>query len=328
MNQTTDSLAQRLRELPLDHPRPELIASRVLGAAARPSPSRLLPRLAVAAAIVLAALPVAWGVLYMSPATAAALADASGPGGFSSEILDHVGLGTGSSITAQGSSATSSSYRVQMVGAYADSIRTVILLKMSPAALASSDVRLTDQFGFTYNLTEGEGNLMTGDQALTFQPASPIASVTGMRFTVTFNQASLLSGETVSGAWTVQGVVLLKSGTRLATPASGTLGSGTVTFTEVRYSGRVVSIRAEVRGLSLEGFTQEVTPDSKGHPRFSIELAPIDGGAAGPVNSLGLSSSGDVTEVEALALNIDPGTYLLTLSLEGVGQLQRRLVVG
>src|SRR3977135_2100773 len=114
MTQPTDQLARRLRELPLDEPRPERITSRVLGAAARPAPPRLLRRLAIAAAILVRALPVTWGVLDPSPATAAALADASGPGGFSREILDNFGLGTGSGVTAQSSSASSSGPKAQL----------------------------------------------------------------------------------------------------------------------------------------------------------------------------------------------------------------------
>ena len=62
--------------------------------------------LAVAAALLVLTLA-SWGALYFSPATAAALADASGPGGFSGEILDHFGLGA-ENITAESSAAASS----------------------------------------------------------------------------------------------------------------------------------------------------------------------------------------------------------------------------
>ena len=322
MNQPNDQLAQRLRAIPLDHPRPEVITSRVLGAAARPAPSRVLPRLAIAAAILVAAVPVAWGALYFSPATAAALADASGPGGFSGEILDNFGLGA-ENITAQNSSATSSGYRVQLVGAYADSIRTVVLLKMDPPGF-SGTAMLTDQFGTTYHLSNGEGNLLTGDQVLSFEPASWLASVTGMRFTLTFNQVSLLVGTNVAGSWTVKGVVLLKTGKMLHAPSSGSLGSGTVAFTEVRYVGRVLSIQADVRGVSLD---EPQVKQTKPTPRFQVELAPTDGRPGKPANSFDWSTSGDVTKLQLLFVNVDPGTYYLILSLAGEGELQRTLVV-
>jgi hypothetical protein len=325
MNQPTDQLAQRLRELPLDEPRPERITSRVLGAAARPAPSRVLPRLAIAAAILVAAVPVAWGVLYFSPATAAALADASGPG-FSHEILDNFGLGT-ENITAQNSSATSSGYEVQLVGAYADSIRTVVLLKSDPPVYASGFMQLTDQFGTTYYLHNGEGNLLTGDQVLSFEPASWLAMNTGMRFTLTFNELELLDGSSVRGSWTVKGVVLLKTGTLLHAPPPGPLGRGMVRFTEVRYVGRVISIQAEVRGVSLDGEVPPMKQGAKPSPRFQVELAPIDGSLGKPA-SFGWGSSGDVTKLQLLFVNVDPGTYYVILTLAGEGRLQSTLVVG
>src|SRR5260370_29781356 len=92
MNSSIDQLADRLRELPLDVPRPDVITARVLTGAARPAPARPPGFLAVAAAffgLVLASL----GVLYFSPAAAAALAVATGAGGFSGPILDPFCLG-------------------------------------------------------------------------------------------------------------------------------------------------------------------------------------------------------------------------------------------
>jgi hypothetical protein len=39
------------------------------------------------------------------------------------------------------------------------------------------------------------------------------------------------------------------------------------------------------------------------------------------------SDSGGVTQVHAIAMLVDPGTYSLVISLEGVANLQRTLVV-
>jgi hypothetical protein len=265
-------------------------------------------------------------VLYFSPATAAALADA-GPAGFSREILDNFGLGT-ENITAQNSSATSSRYTVHLVGAYADSIRTVVLLKMDPGGFIASLPQLSDQFGTSYHGSNGEGNLLSGDQVMSFEPASWLASGAGMRFTLTFNEIYLLDGRRVAGSWTVKGVVLLKSGKMLQSPPSGALGSGAVTFTEVRYVGRVVSIQAEVRGVSLDGEVPPVKPGTKPSPRFQAELVPAGGAPAKLPNSFGWSSAGDVTKLQLLFVNVDPGTYNLVLSLAGEDELQRTLVVG
>jgi len=319
MNRPTDQLAQRLRELPLDQPRPELTAARVLWAASRPAPRRSVSRLAVAVAVLVAALPAAWGVLYFSPATAAALADASGPG-FSHEILDNFGLGT-QTITAQSSSATSSGYKIQLVGAYADSIRTVLLLKSDPPVFISGFVELTDQFGTTYHASNGEGNLLSGDQVMSFEPASWLASSTGMRFTLTVNQVALLGGQDVAGSWTVHGVVLLKTGKLLKAPPSGPIGSGTVRFTEVRYIERAVFIQAEVSGVSLEGEVPPVAPGTKPSPRFDVVLVGADGIARHPQTWSG-------PHLQMLFVNVEPGTYNLILTLAGEVPLQRALVVG
>jgi hypothetical protein len=323
MNRSIDQLAQRLRELPLEVPRPELVTAQVLAAKRRaPRPPALL---AVAAAFVVVLLA-SWGVLYFSPATAAALADASGPGGFSAQILDHFGLG-GANITAESSAAASSGYKVQLIGAYADPLRTVVLLKITPGAFVSGDFGLTDQFGWTYHNLNAEGNLETGDQALTFEPAMWLASNTGMRFTLTLNRIELLGGQSVSGSWTVKGVVLVKGGTKLETPPSGRLGPGTVTFTDARYAGRAVSIKAEVRGVSIGGLVSAVGPGAKPQPALSVGLAPADGGALINADTLSTSSDGDVSQLDILFLNVDPGRYFVVISVEGVGTLRSPIVV-
>ena len=324
MKSTIDQLAERLRELPLDVPRPDAITPRVLRAAAGPAPRR--PAFLAIAAAFLVLLLGSWGVLYFSPATAAALADTSGPGGFSGEILDRFGLGS-ENITAESSSATSSGYTVQLVGAYADSIRTVVLLKTSPAAFIFGLPQLTDQFGTTYSSQNGQGNLETGDQVVSFEPASWLASSTGMRVTLTLNQVELLGGQSVSGSWTVKGVVLLKSGAKLDAPASGSLGPGTVTFADARYVGRVVSIQAEVHGVSVDGIVPAVGPGTKPQPALSVVLAPADGSAPKPADSLSQSSTGDVTQLQMLFVNVSRGRYYVVVSVEGVGRLQSALLV-
>jgi hypothetical protein len=214
-----------------------------------------------------------------------------------------------------------------LVGAYADSIRTVVLLKIAPAAFIAGGLRLTDQFGTDYQTSNGEGNLATGDQVVSFEPASWLATLAGMRFTLTMNQIALLSGQQVSGSWTVKGVVLLKSGTALQTPASGSLGPGTVRFVDARYVGRVVSIKAEVRGVSLDGVIPATAPGTKPQPALSVALASADGGPPKLVNSLDESSTGDVSQLQLLFVNVDPGRYFVVISVDGVGTLRSELVV-
>src|SRR5258708_2882053 len=325
MNSWIEQLADRLRELPLDVPRPDVIRARVLTGAARPAPARPPGFLAVAAAFLVLVLA-SWGVLYFSPAAAAALADATGPGGFSGQILDQFGVGA-ENVTAEKSAATSSGYKVGLVGAYADSIRTVVLLKMTPGAFVSGDFVLTDQFGWTYHDLNAEGNLETGDQVVSFEPASFLASSTGMRFTLTSHQVELLGGHSVPGSWTVKGVVLLKSGTTLAAPPSGRLGPGTVTFSNARYAGRDVSIQAEIRGVVVDGMVPALGPGTKPQPALSVALAPAVGGPSRAASSFSTSSSGDVSQLQIEFLNVDPGSYFVVISVAGVGTVRSPLVV-
>jgi hypothetical protein len=216
---------------------------------------------------------------------------------------------------------------VQLVGVYADSIRTVILLKVQPGAMVSGFPRLTDQFGTTYEMRSAEGNLETGDEAMIFEPPPGFVSVTGLRLTLEMHELLTMSPHSVNGTWTVKGVVLLNAVKHLAAPASGPLGQGSVTFIDARYGGRVVAIRADVRGISLDGEVPAVSPASKPTPRFDIKLVRADGSLLRPLVS-GWGSSGGVTKLEATWVNVEPGTYDLVLTLAGEGRLQSTLVVG
>jgi hypothetical protein len=259
---------------------------------------------AVAMAALAAALLVAWNVPYFSPAAATWL-----------------GLGTGNPDTAQ--SFTFGSYTIQLAGAYADSQVTVINLKGGPPDSGFGRTYLTDQFGTRYEGVGGEGS-STGDMALSFQPASWLASLTGMGYTLSVEQGSDV---TVTRVSTLKGVVLLNTATKLQTPASDSFGNGRVTFFEARYGARVVAVRFEVRGVTVIGGYRPSEAAVTQTPSIQVQLAPLAGGAA--KNMFYRSSvSGDVTQIYAIATLVDPGTYSVILSLQGVATLQRTLVVG
>ena len=148
-------------------------------------------------AAVFAAVLVALAVLYFAPAASGA-----------------VGLVSGFAVPANSSFATASGYRVKLVaGAHADTTTTVLNLKITPPAVVMSGARLSDQFGTRYRLRDGKGNSATGDQVLGFEPASGLASFTGMRFTLVVEQITVADRQKVSGPWTLRGVVLPRSGT-------------------------------------------------------------------------------------------------------------------
>lgn len=331
MNAVQEELARRLRALPLDHPESHVVSARVLresGVSAR-TPRRMEPRrrligLPAIAVLLVAILPLAWGFLYFSPATAAALADVGGPKGFSTAILEGVGLGTGNSVTAQSSSASGPTFRVTLVGAYADPIRTVILFNISPASITFS-ATLRDQFGINYDLRSGQGDLRTGDNAYEFAPASWLTARTGMRFTLDVREVPL--GFSVPGQpATVRGVVLVNSGHELGAPAPGPLGQGYMSFRDLRYAGRVLAFDAEVSGIPYSELTRDF-PKGSGLSAVNIVLKPVDGSPPILASGYGASSSGGPTALQAYFVNIDPGTYLLSIAVYGEGTLERTVVV-
>src|SRR5260370_17341182 len=86
MNSSIDQLADRLRELPLDVPRPDVITARVLTGAARPAPARPPGFLAVAAAVFGLGLGVL-GRPYCSPPPAGAPRRGARRASFSRHLL-------------------------------------------------------------------------------------------------------------------------------------------------------------------------------------------------------------------------------------------------
>src|SRR4029077_3496518 len=106
---TIDTLEQRLRELTFETPDPGRISARVLSQSRKPRHVRWPRGLAIGVATVL----VAAGILYFVPAAGAAWADApiAGP------LLRDAGLvGASNRVTSVGANATSSGYRLELVG--------------------------------------------------------------------------------------------------------------------------------------------------------------------------------------------------------------------
>jgi hypothetical protein len=262
-----------------------------------------LKRTAVAVVVLLATPLVAWAVLYLSPSAA-----------------DAIGIGIGRTDTAQ--SFTFNGYTVQLAGAYADSFNTVIDLKGAPPEVVFGATYLNDQFGNLYPEENAEHG-KAGDMALSYKPATWLTAVTGMRYTLTIKQPSDTSATRTS---TLMGSVHFNTAPRLQIPASGSFANGEVTFIDARYGAQVVAVGFEVRGVSVVGGYPPSEASVKPRPSLDVRLAPIDGGPAKNM-PYRASVSGDVTQVHAIAMLVDPGTYSLVLSLEGVANLRRMLVV-
>jgi hypothetical protein len=254
-------------------------------------------------AAALTAVLLAGTIVYFSPAAAAA-------------------FGIGSGCVDAAPSFSFDGFKVQLAGVYADSNTTVVDLKGAPPGQVFGRTYLNDQFQNTYPQLDAEPS-NTGDMALSYEPATRLVAVTGMRYTLHVEQADNM---TVVGVSTLCGVAFLNTAPSLLTPPSGSFGVGTVKFSEARYGAQVVAIRFEVRGVTVVGGYPPSEASVKPRPSLEVRLVPAEGGLA-KVMRYRASESGDVTQVHAIAMLVAPGTYRLDLRLEGVAEVQRLLVV-
>ncbi len=189
---TTDPLARRLETLDLGI-EPHTIPRRAL-MAYRSAPARGRARPIVVASLVPVVLALfAMVASYYAPSFAQAVADAPVAGAITGPLLRGLGLaGIPQRISAFGDVATSSGYQAQLVGGYADSARTVLFVRLTPAArvdLATPGVRLTlnDQFGTSYQMTGAVGNTEAGETALIFKSLTGPAAALGARLALSFD---------------------------------------------------------------------------------------------------------------------------------------------
>jgi hypothetical protein len=146
-----------------------------------------------AAVIVVAIILINVLAAYFAPKYQRALAD-SGVGPISERLLSGVGLKSGD-LTVVGDSATSAGHTLNLVGAYADGLRSVLFVTIDGKGVAGNPkqygmhpgewginydgVTLTDQFGHSYG---GVG--LGGPTDLQFQPLAWPASEVGGRLTL------------------------------------------------------------------------------------------------------------------------------------------------
>jgi hypothetical protein len=328
-----DELEQRLRELPVAEPDAAVVTARVLSASrdaktARASTRRRINPLSLrGVATAIAGLAVVWGIFYFSPAAGAALADTPGVGPVSSLVLKEAGLGTGSSVTSEDAAAAQSGVTLRLVGATASPLRTVLLVKISPASYVFAGGTLTDQFGTSYEVRDGYGDLRTGDWAVICAPPSFAAGPLGMRFTFTVDGMYDSQGSAVPGTWKVSGSVLTHSGRTVAAPAAASVGSGTISFSSGTEADGMLEMTAHVRGIPIVQLpsTKQTAPpdptqiltatvtDSSGM-QLDASVAPRDepGGWAIDIIAYGLS---------------DHGTYTIVISIPGSGTVSRTIAI-
>jgi hypothetical protein len=319
-----ETLEQRLTDLIFETPDPGSVTARVLTFPRKPR-GRALPRV-IARGV--ATLLVAAGVLYFVPATDAALADAPIAG----DLLRDAGLtGAGTQVTSVGAVASASGVRLQLIGAYADSTRTVLLLRANPAVdlfgVPGYDIQLTDQFGRSYNVQGGQTNSVTGQSIVQFEALAWPDALTGARITLkvtavkrlcvaaAFCSDPLLDPPTVMGPWVLPATLGVDEGTSLALPATAQLGAASFQFTSVRSSSATIGIDIQVTGVTFDDLSQMVPDGGKGTPVFTIDLFSPTGDLATAASSMGDGLQGPV--IQFLGYRSGPGEYRLHISYRG-----------
>jgi Domain of unknown function (DUF4179) len=192
------------------------------------------------------------GTSYFAPRFATALASIPFVNSVTGPVLGATGLANVSGqVTALSDSSESAGISVQLIGGYADAIRTVLFLHVkAPGDVVLQGDTLTDQFGTTYTELGSYGNTASGASALEFSPLSGPAAAVGARLTLHISHVSSDGGPDVSGSWQLSGTILATETTNLPAPEAGFLGPASLRFTEALHSPNAVELRFTVSGLS------------------------------------------------------------------------------
>jgi hypothetical protein len=260
----TDLLERELHKLDFDVP--DGLVDRAVAAAtrapdrahvAKPIPMAARVTLGRAAALVVAILFVNLVAAYFAPKYGQALADAPLMGGLTSPVLRFSGL-DGSQITHLNVSASSSGHTIKVVGAYADTDRTVLLLEvdgkphglpMKDAACCYAEGTLVDQFALEYQ------HIYSADaMAMTFAPLAGPASQLGARLKLHITRLLGLSPEfpATSGDWSLNVTLIQQAGKVLANPAPMTANGITYTVKSVHLSGMQLHIDFSLSGPPVD----------------------------------------------------------------------------
>jgi hypothetical protein len=331
--------------------------------AARRPRARRLALAAVAVAVLIAANGVA---VYYAPSYGQAIAAAPVLGPVGSQILAHAGL-TSSSVAPIDETAASAGHEVRVVAAFADTLRTVVLLqvdhqpfqvasKHEKPAFAPRDVTLTDQFGHGYSQTVGAEQ----QWVLSFEPLAGPARRVGGRLTLHVTKIDKVVADTaaphglrfieVAGDWSLRFSVIEGSARSLPLPAPVQLPEATCTFTSIRVSGYFVDLRASVTGpvvrtqrrLESEPRQAPAQPPSKGAPLSPLQQQLLDIFAAYALPRLFTSSGQEVDFVDSgstettptrddLVLHAavpGPGRYLVTCGSAFEKAAPRAITIG
>ena len=330
---TLDVLEQRLADLAIDTPDPGRVTALVMSVAARPRRRHL----ARAVAIGVATIAVMGAVLYFVPAVDVVLADTP----IARELLRDAGLlGAGNRVTSVGAVSTSSGYRLELVGAYADSTRTMLLVHSEPAVIPSLSwtATLSDQFGRTYFISGASTNGLTGNVVIQAEPLRWPDAITGARITLHITQVTPVTctgspsvdpsavkctqRPPVAGSWTLPATIGVDEDTALPLPAPAQLGPASFRFTSVHLSAATIAIDIEVKGVTQEELARRIPDGKKGKEVLTIQVLGPDGelangnGPGSPPNEKGV-------HLHVYGYRFMPGDYHVHVTYVGYGEFDR-----
>jgi hypothetical protein len=242
-------------------------------------------------------------------------------------VLKEAGLGTGSSVTSEDAAAAQSGVTLRLVGAIASPLRTVLLVKITPATYAFVGGTLTDQFGTSYELRDGYGDLRTGDWAIICAPPSFAAGPLGMRFTFTVDGMYDGQGSVVPGTWKVSGTVLSHSGRKVAPPAAASVGSGTMSFSSGTEADGMLEMTAHVRGVPIVQLPS-IKQTGPLDPSQILTVAVTDSSGKQLDASAAPREEPGGWAIDVIAYGVsDHGTYTIAISIPGSGTVSRTVAI-
>jgi hypothetical protein len=320
----TDLLERTLEDMDFELPA-DLVHRALAGAAARPTrsgstrrpwqrPRNVLIGISAAAVLLIAANAL---TSYFAPRYGQALADAPILGAVAGPVLHFSGL-DGSEVVSLNEAATSSGHTVKLIGAYADSERTVLFLEVDgqPHGLPTkqqsccyADATLTDQFGHSYQQIYSVDAL-----APTFSPLVAPASNLGARLTL--HISSLMPtgpGFTeASGDWELHLTLLQQAGIILPLPAPVTANGVTYTFTSLRLSQLQLKVNYKMSGPLVDqqrGAAPQAPDPNSFFFHYAFPRLVNAAGVEAQLSDWGMTlPNGDLT-----AILPGPGSYTLTL---------------
>jgi hypothetical protein len=308
-------LVAKLRGLAVESPDATTVANRTLARYRIERKSRGIhwSRLLAAAALVIATMAC---VSYFAPA--ADLAVASAP--FSNWILRSAGLGDVSDlVTGMSDSSTQNGLTLHLVGGYADSSRTVLLIDLplarDPDVLIGS-VYLQDQFGQKYAKTGAVQDLATRHAAIIFEPLRAPASLAGARLTLHIDVLESTAGRLISGPWELHGVLVQENLSRtLSSPQAGMADGHPVRITSVVAVPHGLRLVVSFPGTATTDVLARISDGSpKGRPAVILRL--VTSSAATTPFTCEYVDVADGPGFDCLWL-VAPGVYTLVVDYRG-----------